>query len=50
MSERPHSELANEKASAMLQESVRQIQLKEHVFFFISFSSVISSFLLQAAN
>jgi len=37
MSERPHSELANEEASAMLKKSVRQIQLKEHVFFLSHF-------------
>lgn len=37
MSERPHSELANEEASAMLKKSVRQIQLKEHVFFYLIF-------------
>ncbi len=33
MSGRPRSELASEEASAMPQESVRQIQLKECVFF-----------------
>lgn len=33
MSRRPHSELANEEAFAMLQESVRQIQLKERVYY-----------------
>ncbi len=42
MSGRPRSELASEAASAMPQESVRQIQLKERVFFFVSLSCVSS--------
>ncbi len=42
MSGRPHSELASEEAFAMSQESVRQIQLKERVFFFVSLSWISS--------
>ena len=40
MSGRPRSELASEEASAMPWESVRQIQLKNIVFFFVSLSWV----------
>ena len=49
MSGRPRSELASEEASAMPQESVRQIQLKEIALFF-SLSNEISSFLFLSLN
>ena len=50
MSGRPRSELVSEEASAMPQESVRQIHLEYIVYFFVSLSWVSfrgGSFLME---